>query len=182
MEPKEQSRREHDYFDRIAAGDSELELAPYWGPGNPMYGRELVQLEQSKGALHRAMVLVEQGLAPPPEMLWVLFDCYQEYLAGAGKVSLEQAMQGKPQKRVGTLAARINRNKRVLRHDLNFHVEFLTAKKEGLSDNKAAAKAQEITARKVGWAADADSWLRQHRRAAKRRPRMQVIKVERADK
>lgn len=176
MEPIDQSRLEHEYFDRIAAGDDSLELSPYWGPGNPIHGRDLARIEHHEGALHRAATLIEQGIAPPPEMLWVILDCYREYLDGAGRMTLEQAMLGQPQKHVGTMAARRAKNARTLRHDLTFALEFRIAKQDGLSDNKAAARAQEVTAATVGWAADADSWLRQHRRAVKKRPRLAVIR------
>lgn len=177
MNPIDQSRLEHSYFKRIEQGDDELRLVAFWDyvADSNQDHLPLAVIESGFSALHRSVALLANGLIPPPELLHVVKDCYQEYLRGEGRITLEEAMQGKPKRHVGSVAKSLATQKRTMHHDIVYKVEFNIGIRAGLSANEAAARAQAETEKQVGWASDSDSWLRKHRRAVKKRPRVAVI-------
>jgi len=52
------------------------------------------------------MICVEQGLYPPPELLYGLYLSWREYLSAGGEMSLEDALIGKSVQKAGNRAAR----------------------------------------------------------------------------
>ncbi len=179
VEPEEQLKLETRFRERLDSGDSACTLRPFWPDAPPQHAElhrynmvlkeELFQPVDARGALHRAMVMIEEGFMPPAETLLAMHACYREYLDAGGSLSLEEAMQGKPVQRVGTVAAQVVKGRKAFARDFVYRAEFEIALKEGLDESPAAARAEEVTARLFGWAPDADSWLKQHRRAVKRR-------------
>ena len=162
MQPKKQWQLEVEYRSQIESGEiTPLEdFGAYVAASFP--GAPLVASPQRDPVMHRAMMMIQNGLLPTQEMLLVMADCYQEYLDAAGSKSLEAAMLGPPKPRVGTMSAQ--KAKRDIRTEMTFAVEFLSAKKDGVSDADAAAMAQAETERIVGRAPDAENWLRDRRR------------------
>lgn len=162
MKPKKQWQLEVEYRRRIEAGEVDhLEsFEAYVAASYP--GAPLMPSPQPEPVMHRAMMMVHNGMLPTEEMLIVMAECYMEYLAGHGTCTLETAMLGPPKPKVGNLAAR--KARRDIRTEITFAIEFLAAKKAGLSDTTAAARAQLETERVIGRAPDAESWLRERRR------------------
>ncbi len=162
MDGQRQWEAECEYKRLLDSGEIEP-LSDYWQDVAQRHaGANLVAVPQKEPVMHRAMWMIQNGFMPTAEMLLVMADCYMEYLDACGKKSLETAMLGPPKPRVGTLATRkANENLRIA---LTMDIEFLGAKNRGLSDALAAAQAQAECERIVGWAPDADSWLRAKRR------------------
>lgn len=187
MEPEDQAELEEHYHRQLRDGAT-CRLAPFpsdFAPDTAAKIRsgysmleEWFQPVSHRGALHRAMLMVKQGIEPPAEMLLVMRDCYMEYLNAGGAISLERAMLGRPKQKVGTVAEQVARGKRTVNRDYRFRVEFDTARMEGMNDAQAAAHAQEVVTSVFGWSPDADSWLRQYRRAVPKNRR----RVRRVDK
>lgn len=162
MQPKKQWQSEVEYRRQLDSGEIEPleEFGAYVAASFP--AAPLVASPQTDPVLHRAMMMIHNGMLPTQEMLLVMADCYQEYLDAAGSKSLEAAMLGSPKPRLGTLSAQ--KAKRDVRTEITFAIEFLAAKKDGASDAEAAATAQAQTERIVGRAPDAETWLRVRRR------------------
>ena len=162
MDTRRQWAAEVEYKRLLDSGEIEP-LTDHWQDiARRFPGAPLVPVPQREPVMHRAMHMIQNGLMPPAEMLLVMADCYMEYLAAHGKKSLESAMLGPPKPRIGTLAKRMaNFNVRV---EITMGVEFLSAKNRGLSDTRAAEHAQAECERAVGWAPNAEAWLRARRR------------------
>ena len=79
---------------------------------------------------------LEFGFYPPPELLLLLHERFDVYMAGEGDVSLEEAFFGPPHRKVGNYAAR--RRSNGLYGFSSFHL--LQGKKQGFSQHEIAEK------------------------------------------
>lgn len=102
------------------------------------------------------------GTYPPPELLLALCDMFKQYMNGAGNLTLENALLGKPRQRMGTYAAR--EAKRDVHIEVGFTLAFHSGKHRGMSDARAAEYAQAVLERKYGESPDAETMLKRMRR------------------
>lgn len=121
--------------------------------------------------LHILFTMIERGEYPPPELLLILLDGWQEYLNGSGKTSLEQALIGSPSQKAGTFAARYHDEQKL--YDLDFAIKAETAPRFNPATGKAESSAtsqEQIAARfDTTDKGNADSLLTRLRRFKARR-------------
>ena len=99
---------------------------------------------------------------PPPEMLIALVTMFNRYKDAAGRLTLEEALLGKPVQRIGSYAARKAKFDAEL--EIGFRLAFLGGKHRGLSDIKAAERAQAEMENMRGSCPDAETMLKRMRR------------------
>lgn len=99
---------------------------------------------------------------PPPELLIAVAELFQEYMNGAGSLTLEEVFFGKPRQAKGTYAAR--EAKSDVLTGVGFELFFLDGKRRGLSDTKAAEAAQTILETIRPNVPDAETLLKRRRR------------------
>ncbi|EJT1341103.1 hypothetical protein QNE93_004217 [Vibrio vulnificus] len=72
---------------------------------------------------------VELGMYPPPEVLMSISDTYQKYMALKGKINLEEAFFGKPQKGKGNFSSRSHKDSDLFMFQLLLSVNSVTDNK-----------------------------------------------------
>lgn len=106
------------------------------------------------------------GYYPPPELMLALSVLLSEYMQGAGNLSLEEAMFGRPRRRTGTFAAR-NRN---TGRDMLTDAITRAAAKHGQSEHEAIDLLESLSA--IAFRrADGEALLRAKRRYKAKKPR-----------
>lgn len=82
--------------------------------------------------LHEAMLYVEGGLYPPPELLIVIAETYRRYLDAHGRLDLETAMFGRLRHNVGNFSGQ---------HESRIRTDHMAAR-IGVEMNRGATKAE----------------------------------------
>jgi len=98
---------------------------------------------------------LEMGMYPPPELLFVLQDCWAIYLNNIGHMTLEEAFLGPTVKGVGNYASRKHSRYRLL--GLRWRLDAL------IREGKTKKEAAEILSNQYNGKPDADSILRMMR-------------------
>ena len=120
------------------------------------------QLGRYENPLSALFFIIDMGFYPPPELLLALHDMYSLYKAFEGKLTLEEAFNGKPRKGIGNYAARKAR-------DLTYASFSMELRRQRDSQlGKVAIAAGFIEKHKLYRDADtfidADNFVRSHRR------------------